>query len=473
MQESPHRSAGPLPWARLVVVLLSRTYRAMLVTLVIVAALPPLVSAWGAYVVESGSMRPGIHEGHVVLASPTGPEHRVHVGRVYVFDDPAVEDRVLVHRIVERRDDGDFTTAGDANELTDSTPLDPSGIRAQALLLVPYVGLPLHWLHAGRWPLVLLWTLLTAAAFLASLRRLDGEPPTRRPGLPRRLRPDRVGIPRRRAPVAALAVAVGAVVIGAVVVGGSLTTSADARFTSRTATASGWTAGTGLLQPYVAAVLADQPYGLWLLDEAAGTAYAADRSGNNRTGELFNPLTPGRAGGLPRNPGTAVGTNGGRIVLGTGAVAAPAAYSIELWFRTTSTSQGYLAGFENDRDANYSLFTTDADRAITMEANGRITFGRWPWSSQTITSTRAYNDGAWHHLVVTSTAARATTVYVDGAAVVAGTTSAVASYTGYWRVGQGSIGLLNTPGFVGDVDNVSIYHSVLPAARVAAHWAAR
>jgi hypothetical protein len=160
-------------------------------------------------------------------------------------------------------------------------------------------------------------------------------------------------------------------------------------------------------------------------------------------------------------------------VLGTQAVAAPSAYSIELWFRTTATTRSYLAGFEDDRDAGYSLLGSDADRSVTMEPTGRLTFGSWPWQSTSITTPRAYNDGAWHHLVVTSTNARATTIYVDGTAVAAGTTSTVGSYTGFWRVGQGSIGWLNTPAFTGDLDNVAIYHSPLPAARVAAHWAAR
>ena len=62
---------------------------------------------------------------------------------------------------------------------------------------------------------------------------------------------------------------------------------------------------------------------------------------------------------------------------------------------------------------------------------------------------------------------------MDGSAVVSGTTAAVDSYAGYWRVGQGSLGFLNTPAFDGVIDNVSIFHSVLPGARVAAHWAAR
>lgn len=171
-------------------------------------------------------------------------------------------------------------------------------------------------------------------------------------------------------------------------------------------------------------------------------------------------------------PGTALDNSTGRVVLGPEAVAAPTAYSLELWFRTTSSSRSYLAGFEDDRDASYSLLGTEADRSVTMESSGRLTFGTWPGRSTSITTSRAYNDGAWHHLV-TSTAGRLTTIYVDGALAASGTTSTLLNYTGYWRVGQGSIGWFNTPAFNGDLDNVAIYHSTLSAARVAAHWAAR
>ena len=49
------------------------------------------------------------------------------------FDEPAPS-------ALEACDDGDYTTAGDANSVTDITPLKTSGIRAQAVLLVTADG---------------------------------------------------------------------------------------------------------------------------------------------------------------------------------------------------------------------------------------------------------------------------------------------------------------------------------------------
>jgi signal peptidase I len=485
---TPGHASGVRDWTRLTAVLLARMYRAFLLGLVAIAVAPVLFG-WGSYVVRSGSMQPSIQVGDVVVAKPWTEDQRIRVGRVFVYDDPAAtRPRVMVHRIVELRDDGDYTTAGDANDLTDVTPLPRSEIRATAVLLVPHVGLPVTWFQAGKWLHLAAWLLLNVAAFALAARRLEGEPPRWRllrlvrdrfspppppDGPPGSDRPSDRGRPATRTQDAVRRTRTPLLAVASLVVLGTLATTANAGFTGHTRNSGmSWAVGPWT-QRYVAAVLADAPYGFWLMDEARGATYAADRSGNDRTGQYYGSLELGAPGGLPGNPGTAIDNTAGRVVLGPQAVAAPSAYSIELWFRTTSTSRSYVAGFEDDRDAGYSLFGSAADRSVTMESTGRLTFGTWPGRSTAVTTPRAYNDGAWHHLVVTSTASRATTIYVDGAAVVSGTTSTLLSYSGFWRVGQGSIGWLNTPGFNGDLDNVAIYHSVLPAARVAAHWAAR
>ncbi|HEY9564660.1 MAG TPA: LamG domain-containing protein, partial [Nocardioides sp.] len=205
------------------------------------------------------------------------------------------------------------------------------------------------------------------------------------------------------------------------------------------------------------------------LDEPGGT-WADDRSVHDRTGRYYDPASYQRPGGLPNNPGSAIATDGGRVILGPDQVTSPSSYSIELWFRTTSRSMGYLAGFES---STFS-FSGRADRTLLME-DGRLVFGSWPsWITRSITSPKAYNDGRWHHVVLTSTNQQST-MYVDGAQVTAGSTTAVDSYFGYWRIGSGSIGFFSglIGSFNGELDNVAIYTTALSAQRVAAHWAAR
>ena len=72
-------------------------------------------------------------------------------------------------------------------------------------------------------------------------------------------------------------------------------------------------------------------------------------------------------------------------------------FSLETWFRTTTTSGGKIVGFGN---ANTGT-STNYDRHIYMEPNGRITFGVYNNGSYTATSPGALNDGQWHQAVGT------------------------------------------------------------------------
>ena len=457
-------------WARLTAVLVSRAYRTMLLTLTAVAV-APMLFGWGSFIIKSGSMEPSISVGDVVIARPFEIGERVAVGRVYVFDDPsASREHLLTHRLVELRDDGSYTSAGDANEATDATPVASGDIRARGVVLAPFVGKPLTWMQDGDWVELGLWLVLTIAAFWAATRDLDHEPPRWtllrlvRDRLRRRARTETAGAARavRRSLVPAL--------LGIVL---ALSTAglgtANAGFTAQTRNAGwSWTVGTWT-QPYVSAVLADTPRSFWMLDETAGATTAQDRSGNRVLGTYRPGATLAQSGALTqRNPGTSMRTSGALAFTSANAVASPASHSVELWFRSTSTTGGYLVGFGSTTGAT----SATEDRVLRMTPGGQLTYGDWANGPvRTIATPRSYNDGAWHQVVVANTYSNfsETTLYVDGVAVAAGTTSKTTPYAGYWRIGAGT----GSPGFVGSVDNVSIYDSVLPASRVAAHYAAR
>ncbi|WP_210504404.1 LamG-like jellyroll fold domain-containing protein [Nocardioides xinjiangensis] len=485
---SQRTAAAAAGWARLTAVLVSRAYRTGLLTLSVIA-LAPLLFGWGSFVIKSGSMGPSIDVGDVVVARPFAIGEKVAVGRVYVFDDPSTSrEHLLTHRIVELRDDGSYTSAGDANEVTDATPVTTDDFEARGILLVPFVGLPVTWLQNGQWVRLGLWLLLTVAAFWAATRNLDGEPPkwnllrfTSRPMRQRRSEhtsddadddngaqevpaarrvPHRVA--RRHAPA----------LLGIVIaLSGTGLGTANAGFTAQTRSPGmRWTVAS-FVQPYVAAVLADNPATFWLLDEAVGTGTAQDRSGNQTLGTYRAGATLGQTGALTsRNPGTSMRAAGGLAVTSARPVAAPTAHSIELWFRTTSTTGGYLVGFESTTATTSPL----ADRIARMTPSGQLTYGNWSTNPvRTITTPRAYNDGNWHQLVVAVANPSSfgdTVLYVDGVAAVSGQTSKAEAYNGYWRVGAGAG---TSPAFNGTIDNLSIYLTTMPAARVAAHYAAR
>lgn len=465
----PAPSAPALGWVRLLVLCVCRAYRAVLVTLAAVA-IAPTVLGNAPYVVRSGSMEPSIGVGDVVVARPLPADAEPRVGRVLVFANPARTDgELLVHRVVERLDDGTYTTAGDANPLPDSTPVARSAFEARAVLLAPYVGAPVVWWSDRDLVALALWLLVTIAAFVLAVDPRGGRR-TSRSG-PR-------GPGRRRAcrePALArttAAVQAGVVAMAVLCAGGTAT----AAFTATTANgSSSWVVGSWQ-QPYVAAVMADDPFLFYLLDEASG-GWAADRSGNKRAGQLAGIAAYGLPGALPNNTGTAMdlGTSG-RVVSDGVATAAPAHHTMELWFRTTTSTGGPLVGFENTRGSLSSV----VDRQLAMLPGGRLTYGAWGAVSQKpITSLRSYNDGAWHHVAVVSTdkgALESTLLYVDGRLVAADTTTKTESYLGWWRFGAGTSMAAGSPQparFAGVVDNLAVYTTALSAARVAAHYAAR
>ena len=117
------------------------------------------------------------------------------------------------------------------------------------------------------------------------------------------------------------------------------------------------------------------------------------------------------------------------------AITSPATFSIEVWFKTTTTTGGMLVGFGNAVTGASSNY----DRHIYMNNAGQIYFG--VASNQTVHSTAAYNDGSWHQAVATDGPA-GMKLYIDGAlaASSASVTASSQTYSGSWRVGYDSLG---------------------------------
>lgn len=454
---------GEASWPLLVTVVAARAYRAMFLTWAVIALAPTLLGA-SSHVIRSGSMEPSVSVGDVVVAREVEPAQEISVGRVYVFDDPAPSaDRLMVHRVVALDDDGDFTTAGDANEVTDVEPLPREDIRARAILLVPWVGLPVVWVAEGAWVPLTLWLLVTVLAFVVASHRIRDDAPTDASGRP--------GRGRRLVPAAMVAV------ISLPALNQAQGSVAQAAFTARTSNpGSTWRVGE-LRQPYVDAVLADSPTFLWLLDEGSGPS-AQDRGGGGHAGRYTDIAAYRNAGGLPNNHGYSIRPGAtGRVVDDAPSSVPPSTFTLEVWFNTTTGSGGRLAGFESSRDRT----STQSDRTVHMSDDGRLVYGGWAAPSQkTLTTPSAYNDGRWHHLVVVVTPRgvnQDVVIHVDGRAVASGGTSKVETYAGWWRVGQGTRptgpSAPSSAGFDGLVDNVAVYPSALSPARIAEHYRVR
>jgi PKD repeat protein len=229
------------------------------------------------------------------------------------------------------------------------------------------------------------------------------------------------------------------------------------------------------LSAYDEAALGHGPRIYWPLNETSGTT-AIDVS-NGVNGNRGSGVTLGVPGAISGDSGTAYrfsGTSSGTLVTPGPAEVAPQIFSLETWFKTTTSSGGKLIGFGNASSGSSTAY----DRHIYMTNAGRINFGVNNGTQRTISSPNSYRDGLWHHVVGTLSPA-GLYLYIDGA-LVASRTDAVYGqiiYSGYWRVGGDNISnWASAPSsayFNGDLDNIAIYHNALTAAEVSAHYAAR
>ena len=237
---------------------------------------------------------------------------------------------------------------------------------------------------------------------------------------------------------------------------------------------------------YPRTVLRDHPSFLWRLDQASGNV-VADSSPDRFPG-IDEPGTslgvPGPIAGV-KNTATAFDGRRG-LVTSKRKVTAPAAFSIEGWFKTTTSTGGLLAGFGSSQVRLSSSY----DRHVYMMNDGQLVFGVSNGKPETIETPDVYNDGHWHYVVATfgpRANASSMALYVDGQLIGVKAIGSAPVYAGYWRVGSDNLNgwnldprRSNSQGttepnsyyFRGTIGDVAVYPYALSAARVALHYAA-
>ena len=214
---------------------------------------------------------------------------------------------------------------------------------------------------------------------------------------------------------------------------------------------------------YGAAVYNLNPDIYWRLDDSTGTTMH-DSGPNQADGDYAGAVTEGGAGAIP-GAGTSVAFNGGTASSRT-AYVNPTTYSLETWFKTTTTSGGKLIGFGDQRSA----LSNNYDRHVYMQNDGTLVFGVWTGQTNTITTPLTYNNGQWHYVVATQSV-NGMMLYVDGVLVGTNPQTAAQAYTGYWRIGGDNTWGSTSPYFAGSLDEVAVYPTALTGQDVANHYA--
>ena len=220
--------------------------------------------------------------------------------------------------------------------------------------------------------------------------------------------------------------------------------------------------------PYGAAVFNDSPQLFWRLGESTGTVAADAGPNGDQTGTYQNGVTLGAAGGIKGSTGTAASFDGSDdFVVSNNSYSNPKNYSLEAWFKTTSTNGGKIIGFGCSQTGTSGCY----DRHIYLSQDGKATFGVWTGFTNTITTPTAVNDGVWHHIVGTQSTTDGMKLYLDGALVGTNGQIDAQDYSGYWRVGGDNHWGSGGPFLNATIDDVAVYGSILNSTQIANHFA--
>ncbi len=137
------------------------------VGLLLAIGVGPRTGSYRTLTVLSGSMRPGIPVGAVVLVTPE-PARDLRVGQIVAYNIPVGDHHVVSHRVVQIIKGGNhpvFKTKGDANNAPDpwtTQALDSTMWRVRGT--VPVLG---NVIHTMRQPLIHTISVLVVPAALA------------------------------------------------------------------------------------------------------------------------------------------------------------------------------------------------------------------------------------------------------------------------------------------------------------------
>lgn len=225
---------------------------------------------------------------------------------------------------------------------------------------------------------------------------------------------------------------------------------------------------------YAAAVRGDRPAAYWRLGEASGSPQ--DSIGTNHVTTVGGTPTYGVAGALlgDADKGVTFDASGDYFSVpdATPLDLGDGPFSIEFWLKRTTDTGAYETVLSKGTNG-YSVAVGGPSGGAPIDDKLVLIKDNVSVLSQSTTSVPA--DSSWHHYVITRTATRgagSTIVYVDATAGTADndTVTTVADTAEALQIGRDAVG--SDGPFLGGMDELAIYKSVLTPAQVLAHYQA-
>ena len=117
-----------------------------------VATIIPRIAGATPYVIETGSMRPSLPPGTLIVDKPADPS-AINVGDVITYQLRSGDPTVVTHRVVTMGFDGlgnpRYRTQGDTNNAPDAKWVLPEQVRGEKWYAVPYLGYVAFWVNGS------------------------------------------------------------------------------------------------------------------------------------------------------------------------------------------------------------------------------------------------------------------------------------------------------------------------------------
>jgi hypothetical protein len=214
--------------------------------------------------------------------------------------------------------------------------------------------------------------------------------------------------------------------------------------------------------PYKDAVLSDSPLAYWRLGDS-GTV-AKDESPNNNTGSYVNGVTRGLQGRIMGDADAAVsfdGVNDYMTVPDSSTLDVTGAVTVEAWVKRAKSGWQVITGKPGNgqsRLENYALWFDSGNFLRAFFGNG---------TTYASVSSPSAIDTNWHHVAATYDNATIR-LYIDGTERVTSASTVQLTPNAQPLLAGREIG--NTYFLGGQLDELAVYGTALPAARIAAHF---
>lgn len=132
------------------------TYATILIVICCAVLIGPTFLGYKSFIVRSGSMEPIIHTGSIAYVNTKFDN--VEVNDIVTFK--IGEDTIVTHRIVDKIDDTNFKTKGDANDVEDASILNKSNIIGIYKYQIPNLGYAVAKLNKKMIVVIVIWIMI-------------------------------------------------------------------------------------------------------------------------------------------------------------------------------------------------------------------------------------------------------------------------------------------------------------------------